>query len=184
MVNMSAKFDKEICNGLVSIAFTRSSHRRTDGWNHARTDGRNHSSVSISPPQRGGDIIKKDKLFSNSFSTCKMSLKVSQNFAVFVPEKCHFAPENPRIVPEKYGMYVSRHVCTIAELLFLYFLHNHTLIFKSIKSRIHQLVPKSPGPKFTCFLRPKVKLADGMQTVENKSSSKAVMFWNLSIHVF
>ena len=48
MVNMSAKFDKEICNGLVSIVFTRSS----DGRNHARTDARNHSSVTISPPQR------------------------------------------------------------------------------------------------------------------------------------
>ena len=35
MVNMSAKFDKEICNGLVSIVFTRSSHGRKDG----STDG-------------------------------------------------------------------------------------------------------------------------------------------------
>ena len=31
MVNMSAKFEKEICNGLVSIVFTRSSHGQTDG---------------------------------------------------------------------------------------------------------------------------------------------------------
>ena len=38
-------------------------------------------------------IIKKEKLFSNSFSTCKMSLEVSQNFAVFVPEKIQ---ENPQ----------------------------------------------------------------------------------------
>ena len=35
MVNMSAKFDKEICNGLVSIVFTRFSHGRKD----ALTDG-------------------------------------------------------------------------------------------------------------------------------------------------
>ena len=48
MVNLSAKFDKKICNGSVSIVFTRSS----DGRNHARTDARNHSSVTISPPQR------------------------------------------------------------------------------------------------------------------------------------
>ena len=47
--------------------------------------------------------MKKEKLFSNSFSTCKMSQKVSQNFAVFVPDKI---PENPRMAPEKYGMYV------------------------------------------------------------------------------
>ena len=32
-----------------------------------------------------------------------MSQKVSQNFAVFVPEKFK---ENPRMAPEKYGMYV------------------------------------------------------------------------------
>ena len=30
MVNMSAKFDKETCNGVVSIVFPRSTHRRTD----------------------------------------------------------------------------------------------------------------------------------------------------------
>ena len=30
MVNMYAKFDKEICNGLVSIVFTRSTHGRTE----------------------------------------------------------------------------------------------------------------------------------------------------------
>ena len=39
-----------------------------------------------------------------------MSLKVSQNSAVFVPEKCHLSqkkiPENPRMAPEKYGMYM------------------------------------------------------------------------------
>ena len=46
MVNMSAKCDKEICNGVVSIVFTRSTHGRTDGRNHARTDGPNHSSVT------------------------------------------------------------------------------------------------------------------------------------------
>ena len=34
MVDMSAKFDKEICNGLVSIVFTRFSHGRKD----ARTE--------------------------------------------------------------------------------------------------------------------------------------------------
>ena len=31
MVNMSAKFDKETCNGVVSIMFTRSMHGQTDG---------------------------------------------------------------------------------------------------------------------------------------------------------
>ena len=31
MANMSAKFDKEICNGVDSIAFTRSTHGQTDG---------------------------------------------------------------------------------------------------------------------------------------------------------
>ena len=31
MVNKSAKFDKEICNGVVSIVFTRSMHGQTDG---------------------------------------------------------------------------------------------------------------------------------------------------------
>ena len=30
-VNMSCKFDKEICNGVDSIAFTRSTHGQTDG---------------------------------------------------------------------------------------------------------------------------------------------------------
>ena len=49
-----------------------------------------------------------EKLYS--FSTCKMSVKVSQNFAVFAPEKMSFVPENnpesPRMVSEKYGIYV------------------------------------------------------------------------------
>ena len=36
MVNMSAKFDEEICYGVVSIVFTRSTPRRTE----PRTDGR------------------------------------------------------------------------------------------------------------------------------------------------
>ena len=31
MVNMSAKFDNETCNGVVSILFTRSTHGQTDG---------------------------------------------------------------------------------------------------------------------------------------------------------
>ena len=31
MVHMSAKFDKEICNGLVYIVFTRSTQGQTDG---------------------------------------------------------------------------------------------------------------------------------------------------------
>ena len=35
MVNMSAKFDKETCNSVVSIVFTRSKDGRTEG----RTDG-------------------------------------------------------------------------------------------------------------------------------------------------
>ena len=48
MVNMSAKFDKETWNGVVSIVFTRSTDGRTDAHTHAR----NHSSVTISPPQR------------------------------------------------------------------------------------------------------------------------------------
>ena len=35
---MSAKFDKEICNGLVSIVFTRSTHGRTEPRTHGRTE--------------------------------------------------------------------------------------------------------------------------------------------------
>ena len=46
MVNMSAKFDEEAQNGLVSILFTTS---KCDGQN-AHSDGQNHSSVTISPP--------------------------------------------------------------------------------------------------------------------------------------
>ena len=34
---MSAKFDKETCNGVVSIVFTRSMHRRTDTRTHGTT---------------------------------------------------------------------------------------------------------------------------------------------------
>ena len=39
MVNMSAKFDKETWNSVVSIVFTRSTDGRTDGCTHARTHG-------------------------------------------------------------------------------------------------------------------------------------------------
>ena len=39
MVNMSAKFDKEICNGLVAIVFTRSTDGRTDRRTHTHTHG-------------------------------------------------------------------------------------------------------------------------------------------------
>ena len=38
MVNMYAKFDKEICNGVVSIVFTRSTHGRTEPRTHGRTE--------------------------------------------------------------------------------------------------------------------------------------------------
>ena len=31
MFNLSAKFDKETSNGLVSVLFTRSTHGQTDG---------------------------------------------------------------------------------------------------------------------------------------------------------
>ena len=41
IVNMSAKFDEEAHNSLVSITFTRSTH--------GRAHTRNHSSVTISP---------------------------------------------------------------------------------------------------------------------------------------
>ena len=44
MVNMSSKFDKEICNGVDSIAFTRSTHGQTDG--------------TTKPQQRCAGIIK------------------------------------------------------------------------------------------------------------------------------
>ena len=44
MVNMSSKFDKEICNGVGSIAFTRSTHGQTDG--------------TTEPHQRCAGIIK------------------------------------------------------------------------------------------------------------------------------
>ena len=39
MVNMSAKFDKETCNGVVFIVFTGSTDGRTDRRTHARTHG-------------------------------------------------------------------------------------------------------------------------------------------------
>ena len=39
MVNMSAKFDKETCNGIVSIVFTRSTDGRTEPHTDGRTDG-------------------------------------------------------------------------------------------------------------------------------------------------
>ena len=39
MVNMSAKFDKETCNGVVFIMFIRSTEGRTDRRTHARTHG-------------------------------------------------------------------------------------------------------------------------------------------------
>ena len=48
-VNMSAKFDEEALNGLVSIVFTRS---KRDGQTQTLTEGWNHSSVTISPRQR------------------------------------------------------------------------------------------------------------------------------------
>ena len=58
--------------------------------------------------------MKKEKnilLFTYWFNAWKMSQKVSQNFAVFVPEKCHLSqkkiPKSPRMVPEKYGMYAT-----------------------------------------------------------------------------
>ena len=38
MVNMSAKFDKETCNGVVSIVFTRSTDGRTDRRTHTHTE--------------------------------------------------------------------------------------------------------------------------------------------------
>ena len=37
MVNMSAKFDKETRNGVVSIVFTRSTHGRTNARTHGAT---------------------------------------------------------------------------------------------------------------------------------------------------
>ena len=45
MVNMSSKFVKEICNGVDSIAFTRSTHGQTDG--------------TTEPQQRCAGIMKK-----------------------------------------------------------------------------------------------------------------------------
>ena len=37
MANMSAKFDKETCNGVVSIVFTRSTYGRTEPRTHGNT---------------------------------------------------------------------------------------------------------------------------------------------------
>ena len=51
MVNMSSKFDKEICNGVDSIAFTRSTHGQTDG--------------TTEPQQRCAGIIKNRLLKSD-----------------------------------------------------------------------------------------------------------------------
>ena len=60
MVNMSAKFDKEICSGLVSIVFTRSLHGRTDGRNHARTDG---TTAALLYPHR--NVLRRENKFHN-----------------------------------------------------------------------------------------------------------------------
>ena len=38
MVNMSAKLDEEAHNGLVSIVFTRTTHRRTHTHTHTGTE--------------------------------------------------------------------------------------------------------------------------------------------------
>ena len=48
MVNMSAKFDKEICNSVVSIVFTRSMH----GRNHGRTDWRTETQLRYYTEQK------------------------------------------------------------------------------------------------------------------------------------
>ena len=53
MVNMSAKFDKEIWNGVDSIVFTRSTHGWTDGTTHGRTDG---TTAALLYPHRDKEI--------------------------------------------------------------------------------------------------------------------------------
>ena len=57
MVNMSAKFDKEICNGVDSIAFTRSTHRQTDGTTEPiKSDEEADNAGQISDPYVRGSV--------------------------------------------------------------------------------------------------------------------------------
>ena len=65
MVNMSAKFDKEICNGLVSIVFTKSSQ----AWMEPRTDG---TTAALLYPHR--NALRRDK----NLILAAILLKISQ----------------------------------------------------------------------------------------------------------
>ena len=66
MVNMSAKFDKEICNGLVSIVFTRCSHGRKDG----STDG---TTAALLYPHR--NALRGD---NESHTNCMKIIRMEQ----------------------------------------------------------------------------------------------------------
>ena len=60
MVNMSAKFDKETCNGVVSMMFTMF----TDWRNHGQTDGT--TAVLLYPHRnalRGDNMMTSDRVF-------------------------------------------------------------------------------------------------------------------------
>ena len=49
MVNMSAKFDKETCNGVVSMVFTRSMHGRTEPRMDGRTEPQQRYYIPTAP---------------------------------------------------------------------------------------------------------------------------------------
>ena len=63
MVNMSAKFDKETSNGVVSIVFTRSTDGRMDGRTHARTDGTTAALLYPHSNALCGDNERPDQLY-------------------------------------------------------------------------------------------------------------------------
>ena len=57
MVNISSKFDKEICNDVDSIAFTRSTHGQTDGTTEPiKSDEEAHNAGQISDPYVRGSV--------------------------------------------------------------------------------------------------------------------------------
>ena len=71
MINMSAKFDKETRNGVVSIVFTRSTHGQTDGTTEPQQRyyirGDNKTKYALSSGTRIfqiGQGIKKQKISS------------------------------------------------------------------------------------------------------------------------
>ena len=84
MVDMSAKFDKEICNGLVSIVFTRFSHGRKD----ARTEPQKR--YYIPTATRCAGIMKCDIHLANTGS--KISTRPVAFATIFTTGRSKFGP--------------------------------------------------------------------------------------------